>query len=65
MDYPQTFIKDVAIEISNDYSFDNVPHFQEAGGNKKPSIGRKDETDKFKQMLQEGNGVFLVTGYRA
>lgn len=58
---PESFIKNVAIQLHEDFSFENSPYNKE--GN---FIGRDKLEKKFLEFLKskEKKGVFLVTGFR-
>lgn len=60
---PKSFIKDVAFELPDDFTFDHSPWEE----NKHIFIGRTIESDKFVSILKKSKdkkGVYLVTGYR-
>lgn len=70
---PPTYIKNVAIEISQDYQMDNSPFGIERHQAKHDFIGKEALIRKFLQFLRDGRnmpgggggkGVFLVTGFR-
>lgn len=70
---PQSYIKNIAIRICDNYQFGNTPlNINDASLNNMPGnkavefIGRKKQISKFKEFLysKSGRGVFLVTGYR-
>ena len=51
--HPAIFIKDIAIQLKNNFNFDNLPHEQsDSFKGVKPFIGRKELTEKFVQMLK-------------
>jgi|GEM_PF-6859719 len=66
-DVPRSFIKNVALQISEYYKLDNAPYSDDEKEQKIiPFIGRKRNVEKFLEFLN-GNakkGVFLVTGYK-
>ena len=70
MQLPQSFIKNLALEINPCYEFKNIPipilKDTERGNNINNNfIGRKLHIDKFISFLQDSKkGIFLVTGYR-
>lgn len=71
---PESFIKNIAIEIRDDYTLTNAPFSAERDPSKKKDskddanhhfIGRRSHKDKFLKFLQDSNtGIFLVTGER-
>src|SRR5689334_4857599 len=62
---PESFIKEVAIEIDPEYDLDNSPiSFDKKESDKKIFIGREKNVQKLKTLLRNEKGVYLVTGYR-
>ncbi len=63
---PQSFIKNIAIEIRNGYKLSNTPFSVEDPKNANNSfIGRTKQKQKFLKFLKDSNkGIFLVTGER-
>lgn len=66
---PNTFIKNIAIQLPKSYKLTNNPLIiYKKGEQHTPQqkfIGRKEHIKKFKSFLETGSkGVFLVTGYR-
>lgn len=65
--YPSSYIRTLAIRLNDQFNFDNLPHPErriQDESPEKPFVGRIEQKTKFKAMLKNGKGVFLVTGYR-
>lgn len=66
MAIPNSFIKNICLQLRSKYRFDNSPH--KGYGRDSLFIGRKENIAKFEKFLinnaEEKQGVFLVTGYR-
>lgn len=70
MEVPQSYIKNIAIRIRDDFEFENTPLTSKCKETEEDFdssfIGRKQQLSKFKEFLysKTKRGVFLVTGYR-